>query len=46
MGAVALLFNPIAPVHLTRDAWGIIDLGAAALFGAHYVAHQPRKTAS
>ena len=34
MGAIcaslALLFNPIIPVHLTREIWFPIDLGAAA----------------
>jgi len=28
-GAVAFLFNPIIPVHLTRDTWQYIDIGTA-----------------
>lgn len=30
---IALLFNPIAPVHLDREVWGVIDLVVAAVFG-------------
>ena len=29
---VALFFNPILPVHLTRETWGFIDVGVALLF--------------
>lgn len=32
LGVVALLFNPIKPVHLSREAWAPIDLAAALLF--------------
>lgn len=28
---IALLFNPIIPVHLNRDTWAFIDLGVAVL---------------
>ncbi len=28
-GVVALLFNPLIPIHLRRDTWAIIDLGVA-----------------
>lgn len=31
-GFVALLFNPIAPVYLSREAWRPIDLITAVLF--------------
>ena len=31
LGIVALFFNPIIPVHLTRDTWGFIDVGVALL---------------
>ena len=31
---IAALFNPILPVHLTREAWRIIDLAAATTFVA------------
>jgi hypothetical protein len=31
LGIVALFFNPIIPVHLTRETWGFIDMGAALL---------------
>ena len=31
-GVVVMLFNPIAPIHLTREIWRIVDLVVAALF--------------
>ena len=31
---MALLFNPIVPIHLNRDIWRVIDLGVAAFFAA------------
>ncbi len=31
MAIIALIFNPIEPVHLTRDVWWIIDLATAAV---------------
>jgi hypothetical protein len=33
---LAILFNPILPIHLTRSVWTILDLGGAALFAAHF----------
>lgn len=32
---VALLFNPIIPVYLTRDIWALIDIACALLFVFH-----------
>lgn len=32
LGLVALLFNPIVPVHLSKDTWVFIDFIAAILF--------------
>lgn len=31
-GFLALLFNPVIPVHLNREMWFVLDLGAAAIF--------------
>jgi hypothetical protein len=31
-GFVAILFNPLAPVHLSRATWGLLDLVCAGLF--------------
>jgi len=31
-GLVAVLFNPLIPVHLTKDVWFPIDLAVAASF--------------
>ncbi|UHS56026.1 DUF6804 family protein [Agrobacterium vaccinii] len=34
--AVALLFNPLIPVHLSRSSWFFLDLIAAGVFGAYW----------
>lgn len=31
-GAIALLFNPIAPVYLDKEIWTILDIVVAVLF--------------
>ena len=36
LGAVAVLYNPIIPVHLTREIWSVINVGTAAVLGAHW----------
>jgi Family of unknown function (DUF6804) len=33
MGFVALLFNPLIPVYLSREIWAPIDLGLSVFFG-------------
>lgn len=33
MTVIAILFNPIVPVHLTRSTWAIIDVVTAIVFG-------------
>jgi hypothetical protein len=32
-GAIAVLFNPIVPIHLTKEIWQPIDIVSAILFG-------------
>jgi hypothetical protein len=34
---VAIVFNPIVPLHLTRGAWSILNVLAAAIFVGHFV---------
>ena len=34
---IALLFNPIAPVYLSKGVWAVLDIAAAALFCSAYV---------
>ena len=36
-GVCAILFNPVIPIHLTRDTWFYINIAGAVLFVAHYV---------
>lgn len=33
MGFIALIFNPLIPLHLGRELWFIIDLIVAVVFG-------------
>lgn len=37
LAIVALVFNPVVPVHLTRETWAFIDVGAALLLAASVV---------
>lgn len=32
MGIIALLFNPITPIHLNKETWIVIDLIVAIIF--------------
>ena len=36
-GGIALLFNPIVPVHLTKEIWTPIDIVVAVVFVVHLV---------
>lgn len=40
---VALLFNPLIPIHLTRGVWAPIDVGCALMFAAHMYFVRDRK---
>lgn len=40
---LALLFNPIVPVHLDRGTWSVIDLVAAGFFGFSAWSIKPTK---
>jgi 4-hydroxybenzoate polyprenyltransferase len=33
---IAAVFNPFAPLHLTRNVWSVLNVVAAALFIGHY----------
>lgn len=35
--AVAVIFNPVAPLYLSRDIWRGIDLGAAVVFATQCI---------
>ena len=37
MGAVALLFNPLVPVHMSRHDWQRLDVVGAFVFAIHLV---------
>ena len=42
---VAIVFNPIVPLHLTREAWLVLDLAGAALFATHWFVMRESATA-
>jgi hypothetical protein len=33
---IAVLFNPLIPIYLSREMWAPIDLVVAAIFGLHF----------
>jgi hypothetical protein len=45
LALVAVLFNPFVPIHLDRQTWFYLDLGAAAVFVAHLIFVRWRSTA-
>lgn len=43
-GIIAVLFNPLAPIHLSRDLWQPIDFACALLFAVvAFVLKEPAK---
>lgn len=39
---LALLFNPVLPVHLTHEAWAPVDAGSAIALVIHYLVRERR----
>lgn len=35
LGLIAVLFNPIIPIYLSRPTWFGLDVGVAVVFAAH-----------
>jgi hypothetical protein len=33
LGAVAVLFNPVLPIHMDKESWVVVDIVAAVVFG-------------
>lgn len=42
-GLMAVLFNPIIPVHLTREIWIPINVASAAVFALHWHQRRPMR---
>jgi hypothetical protein len=38
---LAILFNPIIPIHFTREVWQVLDVGAAVVLFVSLFFHQP-----
>ena len=36
LGAIALLYNPLVPIHLTREIWTLLNVGTAMAFVGHF----------
>ncbi len=36
LSAIAVLFNPLLAIHLTREIWSVLNVCAAALLAFHY----------
>ena len=36
LGAIALLYNPLIPIHLTREIWSVLNIATAGLFVGHF----------
>ncbi len=36
LGLVAILFNPVIPVHLTKGIWAVLDLASAAVLVVYW----------
>jgi len=43
LGLVALLFNPLIPVHLTRGIWVVLNVGTALFLLVHMVVERERE---
>jgi len=41
MGALAILFNPIVPIHLHRNSWQVLDALAAIVLVVFTAVHKP-----
>ena len=42
-GLVALIFNPVMPLHFQRDTWAILNIATALVFVAGWVLEMRRK---
>lgn len=37
MGVIALIFNPIIPLHLRKELWVVVDVIVAIVFGIYLI---------
>ena len=35
LSVIAVLYNPLVPIHLTRDIWSVLNIATAAAFVGH-----------
>ena len=43
-GLVAILFNPLIPIHLSRGIWFYLDIGIAAIFTVWWILSTRKNT--
>ncbi|WP_348521669.1 DUF6804 family protein [Bosea sp. EC-HK365B] len=36
LAVLALVFNPVAPLHMKREIWAILNIGTAAALAMHF----------
>ncbi len=36
LGVLALLYNPLLPIHLSREIWGVLNIASAAVLLGHF----------
>jgi hypothetical protein len=39
---LAILYNPLVPIHLTREIWSVINLATVLFLGAHMIKRYKR----
>lgn len=45
-GAVAILYNPIIPIHLNREIWSFLNIGTAGIAVAAILLDKPKRPES
>ena len=46
LGAIALLYNPLVPVYLTREIWSVLNISTMAVFVLHFVSVKRQQRSS
>jgi len=42
LAIIAVVFNPLAPIHLTRAIWSVLNVGSAVFLLAHMYSERSR----
>jgi len=44
LGVIAVLFNPILPIHMDKESWAVIDVIVAAIFTIFLIKFKKKRT--